>query len=563
MSTLLAVLFLVAFFMIVLPLIAWLRMGEDAAPRFEPFDATKYPNPPEVAAFLRDNVAGLEGAQFRQVADLARSSGGLFLLVTRVVLLQHPEGETATIAMMYSEKTGAALPMVEFTAELPDGRMLDVNNSVTIPIFAPRPGREVYRFPEVRDPLRLHKIYGVLVRRQFGSSTLRQRDIASDPARFLAEVMDAEHRAQMEAGYYRFDERARRWRPTLRGAFVMTWRMLPPFKQIIKAGVRSRARRALGEIAMDGPDARPVAAVTTVTLPAGTTSQDMRPRQSLLEIAFAIVFVALLCAGVIFVGRWTHNPTIGVAVFLVLAPLGVWLWARWSAAARVRKAGGDAVELARALSMANRGALPLVAMGMLATGLMGYREYQTRLPNLIVPADFDGAVTTLGQLTGHELTKLEGRDRVYVVRVRTRWANRYLGAAVPKFAAQGFFMSRFDRNFRAMRRDTSTVRLVLVPVLDPFAVVSRIGTQGQHDGEATEDIVSGLRALNAAYPFELRNAGEDWVRGAFTSPPSDLGAVIRRLDALCPRLLADDFRGDRARLELELGRAGVFICHWN
>src|SRR5206468_5586301 len=113
MSTLLAVLFLVAFFMIVLPLITWLWMGEDAAPRFEPFDANKYPTPPEVAAFLRDNVAGLEGAQFRQVADLARTSGGSFLLVTRVVLLQHPEGETATIAMMYSAKTGTALPMVE------------------------------------------------------------------------------------------------------------------------------------------------------------------------------------------------------------------------------------------------------------------------------------------------------------------------------------------------------------------------------------------------------------------------------------------------------------------
>jgi len=537
--------------------------AEDAAPRFEPFDANKYPNPPEVAAFLRDNVAGLEGAQFRQVADLARTSGGLFSLVTRVVLLQHPEGETATIAMMYSEKTGAALPMVEFTAELPDGRMLDVNNSVTIPIFAPRPGREVYRFPEVRDPLRLHKIYRVLFRRQFGSSTLRQRDIASDPARFLAEVMDAEHRAQMEAGYYRFDERARRWRPTLRGAFVMTWRMLPPFKQIIKAGVRSRARRALGEIAMDGTDARPVAAVTTVTPQPDTVSGDAPAPDRPLDVVLGLGGIVLLIAGMFFVSRWTHSPTAGVAVLLVLGPLGLWLWVRWSAVARAQKTGGDPLAIARARSAANRGALPLVGMGVLLVSLMGYREYQTHLPNLIVPADFDGAVTTLGQLTGHELTKLEGRDRVYVVRVRTRWANRYLGAAVPKFAAQGFFMSRFDRNFRAMRRDTSTVRLVLVPVLDPFAVVSRIGTQGQHDGEATEDIVSGLRALNAAYPFELRNAGEDWVRGAFTSPPSDLGAVIQRLDALCPRLLADDFRGDRARLELELGRAGVFICHWN
>src|SRR5690242_17694333 len=129
MSSLLAVLFLVAFFLIGLPLICWFLLGEDAAPRFEPFDANKYPNPPEVATFLRDNIVALEGAQFRQVADLARTSVGSFSMVTRVVLLQHPDGETATIAMMYSAKTGTALPLVEFTAEFPDGRIFDVNNT--------------------------------------------------------------------------------------------------------------------------------------------------------------------------------------------------------------------------------------------------------------------------------------------------------------------------------------------------------------------------------------------------------------------------------------------------
>src|SRR5436190_1627008 len=563
MGTLVAALFLVGFFLVVLPLVTWLLLGDDAMPRFEPFDATRHPAPTEVAGFLRDNVAGLEGDRFRQVADLVRVRAGAFTMTTRVLMLQHPDGETATIAMVYSAKTGTALPMVEFTAELPDGRIFDVSNSVTVPIFAPRPGHEVYRFPQVRDPLRLHKVFQILLRRRFGSSTLRQRDVATDPARFLAEVMDAEYRGQMEAGYYRLDEKTRRWRPTLRGAFLMVWKMLPPFKQLAKAAMRRRARRELAEIGMDGTDARPVAAVTTVTPQPDTVSGDAPARDRPLDVVLGLGGIVLLIAGMFFVSRWTHSPTAGVAVLLVLGPLGLWLWVRWSAVARAQKTGGDPLAIARARSAANRGALPLVGMGVLLVSLMGYREYQTHLPNLIVPADFDGAVTTLGQLTGHELTKLEGRDRVYVVRVRTRWANRYLGAAVPKFAAQGFFMSRFDRNFRAMRRDTSTVRLVLVPVLDPFAVVSRIGTQGQHDGEATEDIVSGLRALNAAYPFELRNAGEDWVRGAFTSPPSDLGAVIQRLDALCPRLLADDFRGDRARLELELDRAGVFICHWN
>src|SRR5439155_598189 len=127
-------------------LVTWLLLGDDSMPRFEPFDATRHPAPTEVAGFLRDNVAGLEGDRFRQVADLVRVRAGSFNMVTRVAMLQHPDGETATIAMVYSAKTGTALPMVEFTAELPDGRIFDVSNSVTVPIFAPRPGHEVYRF---------------------------------------------------------------------------------------------------------------------------------------------------------------------------------------------------------------------------------------------------------------------------------------------------------------------------------------------------------------------------------------------------------------------------------
>jgi hypothetical protein len=560
MSSLAAALFLVGFFFIGLPLLAWLLLGEDAMPRFEAFDPGKYANPPEVAGFLRDNIAALEGDQFRQVADLVRTRAGSFTMVTRVAVLEHPDGETATIAIVYSAKTGTALPMVEFTAERPDGRIFDVNNSVAVPAFAPRPGHEVYRFPQVRDPLRLHKIFQVLLRRQFGSSTLRQRDIAADPPRFLAEVIDGEYRAQMEAGYYRLDEKARRWRPTLRGACLMTWKMLPPFKQLAKAALQRRARSVLSEIAMEGRDARPVAAVTTVTPQSDKASGDAAPREGPLEIALAFGGIVLLFAAMFFVSRWSHSTTAGVAVLLVLGPVALWIWARWSAVGRARKAGGDSVARARARSAANRGALPLVVMGVLVVSWVGYREYQAHLPALTVPVDFGAAVVTLGQLTGHEVSRLEGHNDVYVVRVAVRWANRYLSAASDKFGARGFYLSRFDRNFR---KDTSSVRLVLVPVIDPFVVVSRIGTQGARDGRTTDDIVTGLRALNSAYPFELRNAGPDWIRGAFTGKVSDLGGVARQMSALCPRVPADDFRGDTVLLQRRIERSGVFICRWS
>ena len=89
MSTLVAALFLVGFFLVVLPLVTWLLLGDDAMPRFEPFDATRHPAPTEVAGFLRDNVAGLEGDRFRQVADLVRVRAGSFNMVTREIGRAH------------------------------------------------------------------------------------------------------------------------------------------------------------------------------------------------------------------------------------------------------------------------------------------------------------------------------------------------------------------------------------------------------------------------------------------------------------------------------------------
>ncbi len=559
METLPALLALLAVFVVALPLATWLLLGEDAAPRFERFDATRHGNPPEVAAFLRDNIAGLQAEQFHEVADLVRVRGGSLKMVMRVAVLQHPHGETATIAVAYSAQSGTVLPMVEFTAELSGGRVFDVNNSVAVPILAARSGHDVYRLPEVRDPIRLYHIFEILLRRRFGSSTLRQREIAADPARFLADVIDAEYHGQMEAGYYRFDEGSRRWRPTLRGACLMTWKMLPPFKQLIKAAVRRRARRILREIGMEGRDARPVAAITTVTASADGPTSESPPRDSPLEVAIAIGGFALLFVGMFFVQRWTHSRALSIAVFLGVGPIGLWIWMRRTMLARARAAGGDPVALARARSAANRGVLPIVGMGFLVIGLAGYREYTGRLPGLTVPSDFNGAIQALEHVTGRQVTKLEGHDSIYVVTVQTRWANRFLSAAVPKFAAQHFFLSRFDRNFR---RDTSAVRLVLAPVLDPFAVLRLIGTHGEVDGQTTEDIAAGLRTMNAEHPFEFRNIGLDWVRGAFQEKVADPNSVARRLNALCPRVLAEDFHRDMELLERTIGRTGVFICRW-
>jgi len=262
MDALPAVLGLIGFWYVVVPLLVWNGLRADAVKRMEPFDPSRHFASPQVVAFLRDNIAALADQQFRQVADLMNAGGKTTM---RIVLLLHPDGAVATIAVV-SNQQGSALPVVEFTAELDGGTVLDVSNVRTPPVFAPQAWHVTYRFPEVRDPVRLYRVFQAMLQRRFGSRSMAQRDVASDPARFLAQAMDKECRGQVAAGYHRLNERTGGYEPTLKGAYLMTWKLQFPFKQIRAERLRSKARQLLRELGMEGPDQRPVDAPDTLPL---------------------------------------------------------------------------------------------------------------------------------------------------------------------------------------------------------------------------------------------------------------------------------------------------------
>src|SRR5438309_11101221 len=84
-----------------LPLIMWRPLGEDATPRYEPFDPSRHAAPPQVGAFIRDNVAALAADGFTQAGYLVRDRGAN---ITRATLPDHTEGEAATVAGVNSAR---------------------------------------------------------------------------------------------------------------------------------------------------------------------------------------------------------------------------------------------------------------------------------------------------------------------------------------------------------------------------------------------------------------------------------------------------------------------------
>jgi hypothetical protein len=128
-----------------------------------------------------------------------------------------------------------------------DGRRLAVTNTELVP--PPTPGTVLEFFTSVDDPARLLRIARAYEARWYGTAErVPVRGGVSVPE-FSDERHRVNQRALADRGLHR--ERADgRWSITLRGALVMGWGLLFPFRQIGDLRRQRRERRVLRELGM-------------------------------------------------------------------------------------------------------------------------------------------------------------------------------------------------------------------------------------------------------------------------------------------------------------------------
>jgi hypothetical protein len=243
---------------VIAPIRVYQRQRQPARPSFEPFDAAKHPLAPSLVDAMQRNVALLAQAGFRQVGDLFRTDRAARL---RAVLMDNAGDDIAVVvaaAALARPERGSST--VELVARFPGSRSLTVHNSPLPGVFGRVPGREKVRLREVRDPVRLFRIYQALVTRRYGALRREPADYRTDPAGFLGAAMARELGQQVETGYLRLDDRAEVYRPTWKGAFLMTWKLMQPFRDIGEWRSDRQARALVVELHLDERDASPVAA---------------------------------------------------------------------------------------------------------------------------------------------------------------------------------------------------------------------------------------------------------------------------------------------------------------
>ena len=177
-----------------------------------------------------------------------------------LVMANRPNKDYVLATVMYGrsrapgedgkEVTRLAAAQIEFFSRFRDGSQVCTDNGKDVPGFPSGPMSSVAKFPMIEDAVKLYRVHRALLEKHQGTSTkfLRVDEFQGDVGAYLGQVVREQLDEKVTAGYFYFSEEEGVYRPTLKGAYLMTWRQLQPFKGISKTRIRSKALELMREL---------------------------------------------------------------------------------------------------------------------------------------------------------------------------------------------------------------------------------------------------------------------------------------------------------------------------
>jgi hypothetical protein len=237
------------------PLLIHRTMKLSAEPRLIPF-ALDHPSlPPEVARDFETVTDQLGPAGFEPVAGLALPEQTPKVRAILLLLANRTTRDVAMVSAMYAENASGPprrVFYVEFVSRFRDGTVVLTNNSPQPGAFGPRPTHTVGRFPAVKEADRLYRLHQALAERHpSGVKVLRlDEEFAGDARTAVAASLVEEMEAQLTTGYLYLSPQDNVYRPTWKGAFLMTWKLMWPMKAIRRVLQEREAARLMADLAV-------------------------------------------------------------------------------------------------------------------------------------------------------------------------------------------------------------------------------------------------------------------------------------------------------------------------
>lgn len=209
--------------------------------------------PTQVAVYFEAQATALEGIGFYRVAYFKQSesvSGNAARVYNYCILMLNREtGDGAMISAIMKVVSGVesvATKYVEFSTRYADGKMFDTLNSSSLGAFAQVASEIKTRVPSVTDPRQLYALHRFVIAR----ANVVGRPVTYDQSS-AADHLQAERlgslTAQVRCGRYYLNKAGDTYRPTLKGAYLMTWGLMWPFSIFRRRAMDRRAASTLRE----------------------------------------------------------------------------------------------------------------------------------------------------------------------------------------------------------------------------------------------------------------------------------------------------------------------------
>ena len=179
---------------------------------------------------------------------------------------------------------------------------------------------------------------------------------------------------------------------------------------------------------------------------------------------------------------------------------------------------------------------------------------------------FQAAVKQLQKLTGSEpkplATTAEGDPTGGVIfGVSHKKADELLAQQRKQFLAQGAYLFRYQ-NMRGLNigGQEAPDAIALLPTTNGYEVLLAVETEGRNSNVYSPDLLKWLKELGKTQPFEITEAGDEFMAARFTTPVKDPAGLAAKVLKLCPDF--DSGEGPEATLQKiteDLKKGNLFL----
>lgn len=230
------------------PLIIYLTQKSQAYPNFTVINPRDLP--PQIFATFARSREILAGLGFETVACLHKDGLMTNVRAYMLLLVNRQTKESALVYDMLADTGISSVhrSVIDFNTELSNGVEICTTTANDPNPYRPYPEKLMYQFPEVKNPWQLYKLHRQMVQANTeGSDVYAYLPAQGDEIRSFSVSFTKTLMRQVEFGYLYLDEATNIFRPTVKGAIIMTWKLAWPTGMIKRALIRRRARRLMSQ----------------------------------------------------------------------------------------------------------------------------------------------------------------------------------------------------------------------------------------------------------------------------------------------------------------------------